>query len=115
MQGLGDEEVHVLGHDDVADKLEPVLCSDLTENLNKGAAGARRAEERKTPVTTKRDEVQVAETVDALETLRHDNGTKGPTFRPRRMGHPQQHTLRLSGAMVSCARRSERGAKYSRR
>lgn len=78
----------MLRHDDVADKLEPVLCSDLTENLNKGAAGARRAEERKTPVTTKRDEVQVAETVDALETLRHDDRTKSPTLRCAKDGAP---------------------------
>ena len=115
MQGLGNEQMNVLGHDDVTDELEPVLCSDLTENLNKGVTGARRAEERKTPVATERDEVQVAETVDALETFRHDNGTKKPHASPtRRMGHPQQHTLRLSSAMVSCAQISKRGANDSK-
>jgi hypothetical protein len=32
----------------------------------------------------------------------------------RQMVHPQQRTLRLSSAMVSCARRSERGANDSK-
>ncbi len=83
MQGLGDEQVDVFGHHHVTDELESVSCSDLTENLNKGVASAHRAEEWKPPVAAERDEVQVAETVDALETLRHDNGTKSPTCRQR--------------------------------
>ena len=78
----------VFGHDDVTDKLEPVPCSDLAENLNKGVAGPHRPEEWKTPVATERNEVQVAETVNALETLRHDNGTKSPTCRRSDGGRP---------------------------
>jgi len=66
-QRLGDEQVDVFGHDHVADKLEPVLRFDLTENLNKRVASAHRPEERKTPVATERDEVEVALSVSALE------------------------------------------------
>ncbi len=83
MQGLGDEQVDVFGHHHVTDELESVSCSDLTENLNKGVASAHCSQERETPVATEGDEVQVAEAVDAFETLRHESESNSPTCRLR--------------------------------
>jgi hypothetical protein len=78
----------VFGHDHVTHELESVPCSDLTENLNKGVASAHCPQERETPVATERDEVQVAEAVNALETLRYESGTKSPTLRCAKDGAP---------------------------
>jgi hypothetical protein len=87
-RGFGDEQVDVFGHHDVTDEFEPVPGSDLTENSDESVAGADGTEERKAPVATERDEVQVAEAVDALETLGHESGTKGPTLRCAKDGAP---------------------------
>ena len=71
----------MLGHDDVADELETVSISDFTENLDERVSRVGRAEKREAAVTTKCEEMQMTETVDALESFGHNGDTTNPTLR----------------------------------
>jgi len=90
--GLGDEEVNVFGHDDVADELETISISHLTENLDERVSRARRAEKRESAVTTEAEEMQMVETVDALESFGHNGDTTNPTLRTRCEGWGTRQT-----------------------
>jgi len=74
------------------DQCELVAQTDLAEDFNKEIAGANRPQERKTPVATAGDEVQVTLTVAAFETCRHQmKMSKPPTpSNFEGMGHPRK-------------------------
>ena len=76
----------MLGHDDIADQLETIFFSDFAENLEEQVPSSRRAQKWKTVITTESKKVQVTESVDALETLRHGRKAKSPTLTRRAWG-----------------------------
>ena len=68
---FADQQVEVLGHDDVAQHHEAVGLAGLFQKPQKQVAPPRCAQPRPALVTTASDEVQMAGTVIPLETLRH--------------------------------------------
>jgi hypothetical protein len=93
----------VLGHDDVADQLGIIFFPDRVENLEENVSRARRAEKGKTTITTEGEEVQVAESVDTFEALRHDWQAKGPTLTGRAWGtHSDEAEIRRCDSIKPC-------------
>jgi len=76
----------MLGHDYIADQLETIFFSDFAKNLDEQVSISRRAQERKPVVTTESEKVKMTESVDALETFRHDREAKSPTLTKRAWG-----------------------------
>lgn len=62
----------VLGHDHVSEKREVVAVANFPQDAEKNVAAPFGSEEGETPVTTARDEVQVARTVAAFEAVLHE-------------------------------------------
>ena len=82
----------MLGHDYVADEFESVAVSDLAKDLDKNIPCAGTAKKRQPTIATERNEMQMAEAVDAFQTLRHVR-TKGPTLPHRGLGHPPKFSV----------------------
>lgn len=85
--GFGEQEVDVLGHEDVAEEVELVGESGALEDLFEDETGVVIIEERGALVTTEGDEVIVAAGLVALQMTGHEGivvpGTLYPTH-PRR-------------------------------
>jgi len=75
--GLADEQVHVLGHDHVADEKKFVARAQSVENFDEVLARADGSEERATPITTERDEVKIASFVVAPVRIAHASRARG--------------------------------------
>jgi len=58
--GLADEQVNVIGHDDVAHEHESVAVAHLAQNLHEQILRARRGKQGQSPVTAARNKVEVA-------------------------------------------------------
>ena len=92
---LGDEQMQVLGHDDVADDTETIAGADFLENLRGQISGASGSEKRSSLIAAERDEVKIAAPDDALKIFGHRR-KEGPTLCPsaagrqraQRVGHP---------------------------
>lgn len=61
----------MLGHDDVAEDVEPVALAGLFEDGLEGLSGGVVVQERHAPVTTECDEMVVAVAVETFEAARH--------------------------------------------
>lgn len=80
---LGDEQMDVLGHDDVADDAEAVGDARLFEDAQDEVAPASGSQERTAMVTTAGDEVEMSVSVEALEIARHRGSlSRGNRFHP---------------------------------
>src|SRR6266436_1607138 len=66
---FGDKEVDMLRHDDESYQGKTVEVAHFVQNLDEEVHGAGRAEQRHAPVTTARDEVQMALSVPALQSF----------------------------------------------
>ena len=75
--GLGDEQVKVLGHEDVSVNHEAVLAAGLFEDFQEEVAAAGGVELGLAAVTTASDEMQVAGAIIADESLGHAGKGKG--------------------------------------
>jgi hypothetical protein len=75
---LTDEQVNVIGHDNVTRESEAVAVAHLAQNLHKQISGVGRGKQRQPSVATASDEVQVAQSVAAVQSLRHGNGNEKP-------------------------------------
>ena len=64
--GLAQEQVHMLGHEDVANKSKAVARSRLFEGADGQIPGANGAQKRPSLVATKSDEMKIAKTGDAF-------------------------------------------------
>ena len=89
---LAHEQVHVLGHDHVAHESETVLHPHFIERTQELVPCFRRPEPWQSPVTAKREEMQIAATVIALQILWH-RGREQPSVRPfgASMEHPTEN------------------------
>jgi hypothetical protein len=76
----------MLVHNHHSDKCERVAQTNFAEDFNKEIAGANRPQERKTPVATAGDEVEVTLTVAAFEACRHEPKTSTPPPLPTSKG-----------------------------
>ena len=76
---LAEEQVHVLGHKDVAEKIEAVTSAGFFEDVEEDGAGSIVVEEGKASVATEGDEVVVTEGVVSLEAARHAVDGQGHT------------------------------------
>jgi|SRR5579863_10748871 len=90
-QRFGNKQMHVFGHHHVADQLETIFVSDLTERAHKQIAGVCGTQEWQPSVTTEGDEMQVTLPVNAPEVFRHDR--TAPRSQPERWG-TRQNILR---------------------
>ncbi len=77
---LVSEEVHVLGHEDVGRDQETLLGPGVFEDLFEHVFGLGGGEERLAAVAAKRDEVELAELLEALEADRHCGWDSLPRF-----------------------------------
>jgi len=96
---LPHQKVYVLGHDHIAHQSEIILLADFLQHLNHSVAGSLRCQQRQTPVTTERDEMQVTPAVVSLQVSRHMKGTEKPHVRPycgRTWGTQRARRSRLS-------------------
>ena len=64
--GLAQQQVHVLGHENVPHQSKAVAQPGLLEGANGEAAGANGAQKRPSLVATKGDEMKIAKTGDAF-------------------------------------------------
>ena len=79
LQGLGgipswwlaQQQMDVLRHDYVTDQPETVPDANLIENFHESVACSSRSEEGPPPVTTERDEMEIAPPVIALQRVAH--------------------------------------------
>jgi len=71
------EQVNVLGHEDVAEEVEAVPLSQPFECFEEDASGEIVGEIRETPGATEGEEVVIALGVISLETARHEEGGTG--------------------------------------
>jgi hypothetical protein len=69
--GFGDQQVDVLGHDDVSGDAKRVPLSHALKRLLEDVARLRCAEEWFAPVATERNEVQTSRLLKPLETPGH--------------------------------------------
>jgi len=60
----------VLGHDHIAHQGETIAVTHVIQNADENASGANRAQQQQSPVTTERDEMQIAAPV-ASELVGH--------------------------------------------
>jgi hypothetical protein len=86
---LADEQVDVLGHDDVAYKKVSVAVARLAKNLNKRISSANRAQKREAPIASECDEMKIAASLMANEFVSHgkkEQSNPRPSNRGR-VGH----------------------------
>jgi hypothetical protein len=69
--GFAEQQMNVFRHDHVADHHELVASPHPLENLEKQVAALGAAQERLSLITTERDVVEVAGSVEAFESPRH--------------------------------------------
>ena len=80
---LADEQVNVIGHDDVTSQRETVAVAHLAQKLDEQIPSVRGGKQGQPSVATAGDEVQVAQSVAAVQSLRHGEGTKSPALEER--------------------------------
>ena len=68
----------MLGHDDVSEKSEIVPFADFVQDFQEEIARSRGAQEREAAITTERNEMQVAEAVEAFEVALHSREPRRP-------------------------------------
>jgi hypothetical protein len=68
---LADEQVNVLGHDNISDQRKSVAVAHLTKNLDKNILGANRTQKRQTSIAGEGNEMQMAAPVVANEFVGH--------------------------------------------
>jgi hypothetical protein len=73
---FADEQVDVFRHDHVAEQPEFVPRTHLVEYFYKPIACASRTQEWAATVTTKRNEVEIASSVEALQRVAHRSQTR---------------------------------------
>ena len=87
--GLAQKQVHVFGHEHIANKSEAVARSRLFEGADGEVAGANGIQKRTALVAAKSDEMKIIKTGDASQIFRH-RGEEGPTLsKTERVGHPR--------------------------
>ena len=92
---LADEQMNVLGHDDVGHERKSVAVARLAKKLYKRISSANRAQQWKPPIASECDEVKVAAPELANEFVSHGEKEKS---KPRpskcgRGGHPEGQRL----------------------
>jgi hypothetical protein len=98
---FADEQVHVIGHDHVADQQEIVPFTNLAESVHEKISPLLGMEQRQPPITTEREEVQITSSIVTFQSLRHD---KTPTRKPDAWGTPRFFKLRCIATVVSSVR-----------
>ena len=68
----------VIGHDDVPCESEAVAGAHVVKNLDKYISGARGGKQWQPPVATASDEVQMAQSVAAVQAFRHGKRIENP-------------------------------------
>src|SRR6266849_8820899 len=69
---LADEQMHVIRHNHVSDQQESVTFTNLAEGLDEEVSRPQGVEQRQPPIAAEREEMYMAVSVVALQTLRHD-------------------------------------------
>src|SRR5882762_585977 len=116
---LTDEQMNMLGHDDISGQSKAVAVAHLTQNLDKGVSCAHGAQQRQAPVATEGNKMQVTLAVAACQSFGHQHSDQKPRPCPQertRTGHPQTRFVNSaltywSGIMPSwCAVKRKRKA-----
>jgi hypothetical protein len=69
--GFAEEQVNVVGHDNVARERESVAVAHFAQNLCKQILRPRRGKQGQSSVATAGDEVKVVQSVSAFQSFRH--------------------------------------------
>lgn len=103
---LTDQQMNVLGHDDVSDEREIKTFSHLPQDSDKGVSRARGTEQWPAPVTTAGDEVKVFVPVVALEAFGHTSTEPKPhPCKRRKDGAPDLSDAKtevVSSCLIAC-------------
>jgi len=75
---LADEQVDVIGHEHVTCQGKAVAVAHLAQNFDEQIFGVSRGKQGQPPVATARDEVQVAQSIAAVQSFRHGDGPEKP-------------------------------------
>jgi hypothetical protein len=89
---FADEQVDVLGHDDVAHQRETVTVAHVAKNLDKDISGVNRTQQRYASIAGEGNEMQMAATVVANKLVGHGRQEKSKPrpFKTERVGHPER-------------------------
>src|SRR6267143_3337006 len=68
---FADEQMNVVGHDHISDQQEFVAFTNFSQGLDEDVARSRRVEQRQPPITTEREEMQMAPSIVSLQTFWH--------------------------------------------
>ncbi len=71
---FANQQMDVLGHDHISHQRHAAAIAHLVENPNKGILRPGRTQQRQSPVTTERDEVQISTAVPPNQILGHKEG-----------------------------------------
>ena len=87
---FADQQVHMFGHNYVADQRKPIPRANLAENLHRYVSRAHAAQQSSSLIAAKCDEMQMAKPGDASQTCRHSERPRAahPLQNPQRVGHP---------------------------
>jgi hypothetical protein len=76
--GFAEEQMNVVGHDDVAHQGKLVAIAHLSQNLRKQIPRVRRARQGQSPIATAGDEVKMALPTPAMKSFRHGESNQKP-------------------------------------
>ena len=68
--------MHMLEHRHIANQSVSIFFPNLTERLHEDTSRSHRPQQSKSPVTTKRNEMQITFAVIAFDVLRHEEEKK---------------------------------------
>jgi hypothetical protein len=82
---LADEQMNVLGHDDITHQGEAVAIAHFAKNMYKSISGANRAQKRQAPIAGEGHEMQMTASVAANEVVGHgkQEQSKPRPFKPK--------------------------------
>jgi hypothetical protein len=76
--GFADEQMNVVGHDNVAHQGKPVAIAHFSQNLHKQIPRVRRGQQGQSPIATEGDEMEMALSIPAMESSRHGKSNQKP-------------------------------------
>jgi hypothetical protein len=101
--GLANQQVHMLRHDHISNKTEGMSVADFIQDFYEMVSRPSRPEQWPPPITTERDEMQIAMSVMPFERVAHREKNKTRTLKPEGCGTPVSPSMKCgSGMLIPC-------------
>src|SRR5580693_1133486 len=96
--------MHMLRHNDISNETEPMSAANFIQDFHETVSRPSRPEQWPPPITTERDEMQIAMSVMPFERIAHRKKTKTRTLKPEGCGTPVSPSMKCgSGMLIPCA------------